>query len=58
MGVGLWGPTIGCLVVLIFVTTMLLSVMFGGDLREGMVFGFVVLGGIAGLMYAAIKYYS
>jgi len=37
---------------------MLLSVMFGGDLREGMVFGFVVLGGIAGLMYAAIKYYS
>jgi hypothetical protein len=55
---GCGGPTIGCLVVLVFVTTVLISVMFGDGLVEGMVYGLVVLGGIAGLMYAAIKHYS
>jgi hypothetical protein len=56
-----WGcalPTIGCLVVLLVVTIALWTFLLDGGVVDGIIWGLIVFGGIAGLMYAVTKHYS
>jgi len=54
----LWQPTIGCVVVLLVFTIESWTFILGGDVVDGVVAGLIVFGGIAGILYAASKYYS